>query len=283
MSSIKGFPTQQKITADFGNLAQASKSEFNTLQPSADERNAQDVVARSMFRVGSATVPRTAGAGTGNQTDNTWGTYVVDTATPAKIGDVCRFNNGGAALLEYAIIAVDTNGFRLAARISTPPAAADTFYIMRYASQRVDDTGSPIVSVTSGPAQFVLDGVDVEVEEDTATPANSRPLPVKSLNSYLDSVRHDYNNTPITDAAWVELIADTGAEAVNAIMLFDGGGYAMELGIGAAAAEVRTLLIPPGGFNGLIPFFIPANSRLSIRGVGTPTVSAGELDLNLMR
>lgn len=73
-----------------------------------------------------------------------------------------------------------------------------------------------------------------------------------------------------------------GAAAVFGITLFDGGGYAMELGIGAAAAETRALLIPPGGFNGVIPLRIAAGTRLSIRAVGTATVSAGEIDINLM-
>jgi hypothetical protein len=38
-------------------------------------------------------------------------------------------------------------------------------------------------TVTSGPAQFVYDGVDTEVSLDTGTPSNSRPLPIRALDS----------------------------------------------------------------------------------------------------
>lgn len=39
------------------------------------------------------------------------------------------------------------------------------------------------LSITSGPTSFVKDGATVTVNEDTITPANSRPLPIKVLNS----------------------------------------------------------------------------------------------------
>ena len=99
-------------------------------------------------------------------------------------------------------------------------------------------------------------------------------------SDYSDSIRLDYSVTNVTNAAWEELIADSGPEVFE-ITLFDGGGFAMELGFGAASSEVRKLLIPPGGFNGKFTFHIPANTRLSIRAVGAATVSAGEIDINL--
>lgn len=166
----------------------------------------------------------------------------------------------------------------------------------------------PSITASSGPIQFELDGNPTTVSEDTGTPANSNPLPVKVVNSlgnnyaegpgvatadtlrvvksssqYVDSIRLDYSSTNVTNSAWVELVASVGADDIQGITLFDGGGFAMELGIGAAASEVRTLLIPPGGFNGVIPLYIPAGSRLSIQAVGAATVDAGEIDINLLR
>lgn len=62
---------------------------------------------------------------------------------------------------------------------------------MRYATQLVDENGSQLVVSTPGPTQFVLDGLDVEVEEDTTTPANNKPLPTKIF---------DAGNLPINPA-----------------------------------------------------------------------------------
>jgi hypothetical protein len=220
---------------------------------------------------------------------------VVDTSTPARVGDFVRFETGNAAFLEIPIVQVSTNAFQLAARIpdALAPAAGNTFYIMRYATQRVDETGSQQVTVASGPIQFVLDGNDTEVEEDTGTPANSVPLPVKVLNSGGSPISHppytpfdptllDYGSTSVDDTAWVQLIASTSEECV-ALSLFDGGGFPMVIGLGAASSEVDFLYVPPGGFNGVLPISIPAGSRVSIKCLqASTTVSSGVFVLNLM-
>jgi len=171
------------------------------------------------------------------------------------------------------------------------------------------------LDVSPGPVEFNLDGVVTEVSQDTVTPGNSVGLPsmllaptgleqaygagvtgpevqrvvlptdmppVKTGLSYLNSARLDYGVTNVSNAAWTQLLASVGASDVEQIMLFDGGGYAMELGIGAAASETRMLLIPPGGFNGNLPVKIPAGSRLSVRAVGAALVNLGEIDLNLL-
>ena len=177
--SIKGFPTQQKLLSN-----SASHAQFTTLQPmDAGLRYGVDTVTRFLFRVDDQTVPRTAAANTGNPSDGS-GTIIYDTATPARVGDVVRFQTGQAQYLEIPIAEVSTNYFKLAAKLSADlvPSAGDTFFIMRYATQRVDETGSQVVVASPGPSQFVLDAVDVEVKEDTGTPANSRPFPIKALD-----------------------------------------------------------------------------------------------------
>ena len=151
------------------------------------------------------------------------------------------------------------------------------------ASQREFNWPVNQLSVSAGPLEYIKNGATTTVSIDTTTPSNSNPLPTSNVGfAYLGSARLDYSVTNVTTGAWVQLTASVGAAAVFGITLFDGGGYAMELGIGAAAAETRALLIPPGGFNGVIPLRIAAGTRLSIRAVGTATVSAGEIDINLM-
>lgn len=151
------------------------------------------------------------------------------------------------------------------------------------ASQREFNWPVNQTSVSSGPIQYTKNGATTTVSIDTTTPSNSNPLPTSDAGlAYLGSARLDYSLTNVTTGAWVQLTASVGAAAVFGITLFDGGGYAMELGIGGAGSETRVLLIPPGGFNGVIPLRIAAGTRLSIRAVGTATVSAGEIDINLM-
>ena len=305
--SLKGYPSSQK-----SDLGTGITNEFVTVQPSDEYRYHLDT-PRFAFRVDDPLNPRTAEANTGLIDGKVW---IYDTATPAKKGDFVRFDSGNNKFLEVSIVKVDGNRFQLGANLSPAPIAGDTYFIMRYATQLVDENGSQLVVSTPGPTQFVLDGLDVEVEEDTTTPANNKPLPVKlfdsgnlpfdpatettalsidgrlalidaSLNtikagaSYANSVRVDYTVTNIDDTVWTEILASVGGTEIKEITLFDGGGFAMELGIGGVGAETRALLIPPGGFNGKFKLTIPASSRLSLRAVGSALVNAGELDINL--
>jgi len=210
-------------------------------------------------------------------------TIITDTGTVATVGSIVRFEDGPYQYQEFTVVEVlGANQFAVAGELPLLT-GVENFFILKRTSQRVDDTGAQVTIAIPGPTQFVLDGVDTEVNEDTVVPANSRPFPVKAVSSYLSSVRLDYSVTNVDNTLWTQLVASTGANVINSILLFDGGGYAMELGIGAAAAEVRTLLIPPGGFNGPIPFFIPINSRISIRAIGAALVNLGEIDINFMR
>lgn len=209
-------------------------------------------------------------------------TTIGDTGTVATVGSIFRPEIGAYQYQEFVVVEVSTNSFVVAAEL-TGLIVTDTFYILKWTTQRVSSDGSQVVIASAGPVEFVLNGASTQVEEDTAVAANSIPLPTKTLSDYISSVRLDYSFTAVTDSAWVELVASTGGTPINAITLFDGGGFAMELGIGAALSEARKLLIPPGGFNGVIPIHIPANSRISIRAVGAATVDAGEIDINFMR
>lgn len=95
--------------------------------------------------------------------------------------------------------------------------------------------------------------------------------------SYADSVRNVYSSTSVTTVAWVQLIASV-ADDIDGITLFDSSGQTLELGIGAATAETRLLIIPPGGLDGFIPVAIAAGTRLSVRAI-SGTASTGELNI----
>lgn len=110
-------------------------------------------------------------------------THIDDTNTVALAGDLIRFEDGAYQYTEVPVIAVDADGdgFYIPGSY-TGLVNGDEFFVLRRTSQRVDDTGAQTVVVDPEPIEFVLDGVNTPVEEDTGTPASSRPLPVKNLN-----------------------------------------------------------------------------------------------------
>lgn len=242
--SIKGFPSQQKRIQ-----GQSAKAEFVTVQPTADYKNALDVHARFAFRIDSSSVPRVAQSGTGNLSDG-YGTYIQDTLTPAKVGDFVRFIDGNMAFLEIPIVEVNTNGFRLAARVESAfaPGAGDSFYIMRLATQLVDSDGRQLVTLTSSIVGTVIDKAII-----------------------------DLSSVNVLDSAYTQLIAATAATATQ-FEIINSSGVPMILAFGAAASEVDKLYIAGDGLQRQ-ELAIPINTRLSIKSV-KGTVDTGFIAIN---
>lgn len=76
-----------------------------------------------------------------------------------------------------------------------------------------------------------------------------------------------YPGTPVTSAAYVQIIAST-TSATNMIEVFDSSGQTILLAVGAAASEIDQFIIVPGG-NGQVPLAIPAGSRISLKATST--------------
>ena len=90
--------------------------------------------------------------------------------------------------------------------------------------------------------------------------------------------RNDYGTTPVTTAAYVQLIASTSAVS-SLCELFDSSGQTLVLALGAVGSEVNQFYINPGG-NGQVSLNIPVGSRVSIKAV-TASATAGYINLNL--
>lgn len=247
MSGIKGYPSTKKLVKIIDSYTEAqskTEMEFVTAQKSYDQRIALDVLSRFAFRLHATA--KTVNA-------NSTARVILDTAHGASPGDFLRFELASQnPYFEATILSTpDANTMILAQELPNTPSTGDTYFVMRYGTQRMDESGAQAITVVPDPME------------------------------YLTSARNDYSSVNVTTGAWVELIANIGATAARGLTLFDSGGYTMELGIGGAGSEARTLLIPPGGFNGVIEMNIPANSRVSIRAIGIATVNAGEIALNL--
>lgn len=102
------------------------------------------------------------------------------TAHAALVGDKIRFTSGSLSRLEFDVWSVTANTITLGQTASVAPSAGNTFDILRSTALTVSSAGT--ISTSSAPIQFVLDGADQEVTEDTVTPANNRPLPVKLVS-----------------------------------------------------------------------------------------------------
>ena len=164
----KGFPIEGR-REDLESSSLVAK--HTTVVPRGVNRRAMDVMVAGVYEVGSDIAE--AGSDTGT---------IVATGHAAKPGDVIRLTSTINSLDEFEmhVDSVDANNIYLAGRTSLAISATDTFDILRYISPRFDNTGAALT--TSTPIQFQLDGADQVVTEDTVTPSNNAPLPVKLTN-----------------------------------------------------------------------------------------------------
>lgn len=93
---------------------------------------------------------------------------------------------------------------------------------------------------------------------------------------------HSYASTPVTTAAWVELLAAT-LQPCSAIEIFSASGAILKLSTGTAGQEDSNEIsyyIIPGGSGIMLPIELAKGSRLSAKAVGTVNADAGDLVIN---
>lgn len=92
---------------------------------------------------------------------------------------------------------------------------------------------------------------------------------------------HDFNGTPVTTAAWVQLIASMD-KAISTVEIYNSSGSILELGLGSAGNEVSIpYYILPNGSLILLPIEIAFGQRLSAKAVNQDA-TVGELVLNFL-
>ena len=82
----------------------------------------------------------------------------------------------------------------------------------------------------------------------------------------------DYSG--VSNAGYTQLIGST-TEDTRSFTWFESSGQPMIVAIGAPGSEVDLFAVPPGGFNGEIPIFIPQGSRVSIKQLNAETLGTG--------
>jgi len=254
----KGYSSQTKLDR--------LTAEFTTNEPVRREQNGSSVVAHQyVYIVGTDAVEA------GSTVEE-----VVATAHAAKKGDVIRFTSGALDGTEVKVWETSTNAIIFAEDLESAPAAAVTFQILRHKYPVVGSDGKTVVTATQGPVIFTLNGVDQEVTEDTVTPANNAPLPVK-----LTSVTGDINIT----AGDLNVNMSAFGATYDSCRIGDGTNL---LGITAAGeAKVSLTTALPAGTNNIgdvdvlsLPS-IPAgtNNIGDVDVLSLPAITAVDLDI----
>jgi hypothetical protein len=185
MSGIHARPTSGRLEDNINNGKDLRKEQFITGQHVGSGRRALDTIPLGVFLVANDIIE----AGSDNNLVNL-------TAHGARKGDLLRINTSANGIIEFEVSVdeiVSANSFRLGAVLSAALATGDTVSILRPISQQMSATGATLATITPSPIIYNLDGVETEVNEDTVTPANNRPLPVKlmGVNGTLNLTAND--------------------------------------------------------------------------------------------
>lgn len=144
--------------------------EYVTAQPLGPSRIGLDMVNVGLYYVAQS---QTVEAGSTKR-------KIVLTGHSAYRGDLIRITSSSNSIQEYeiAVDSVDANNIYLVGDVSASFAVSDTIDILRPVTFRMTSDGG----ITTGPLSFNKNGSIVEVTEDTGTPANNIPLPVKLVS-----------------------------------------------------------------------------------------------------
>lgn len=182
--SIKGKTSDQNTDPDV---------RYTTVQPIGSRKVGLDVLPKALFPI--QILPFNPEAGSTETT-------IVLTGHTAREGDVLRFTSGANRNMEATVSSVTANEIILGTKLLGVPLVADTFLIMRHITLTIDESGA--LSTTSGPIQYVLDGANQQVIEDTADPTNNRALPTEAFLT--------------VDGVQVPLNIDTAVAANNVVL-----------------------------------------------------------------
>lgn len=166
MSAPKGYSNQTKLDR--------IRPQFTTVEPIRLQQHGLTTIVHQFVRLVGA-----------DSVDSATQSVITAAAHAAQPGDVIQITSGTLSGTEVKVAEVTTNTITLSEDLTSAPAAAVTFNILRHKYPVVDANGNLNISasVSSGPVQYVRDGIDTDVSEDTVTVGNSRPLPVKLLSN----------------------------------------------------------------------------------------------------
>lgn len=208
MASESGYSNQKKL----------GTSQFKTIQSVGSSQFGAPIVQKSLYditTVAQSIVSVTDVVGTNGQLQY-WNVEI--TGHTAVAGNILRMITGTLKGFEFEIVSIiDANNFTILPASQSAPIAAETAKVMGWVTAKSDEEGN--ASFSPGPTQFIQNSVAVEVNEDTANPANNKGLPVLPAfykDGTLVTVNIDTatpaNNRPLP----VEIANVSGSVTINA-------------------------------------------------------------------
>lgn len=180
---------------------------------------------------------------------NTTAYYIKASSHSARIGDIIRVTSGTYDDSEFSVIAIpDANTIEISANLSTAITTGITFDILRFQKPIIDAAGN-----VSFALSFNRDGSSQAVIEDTATPANNRPLPVKLFGDGIGPLAAGsgivgstvLRTTPASDSPHLLATRHETATTPLATRLGDGTDFFSAAALTAAQQTVSTFTKAP--------------------------------------
>lgn len=199
MSGLSGFSNQKKL----------GKSEFVTVQGAGSDKKGINTAQMYLADLTGSALPISAVT----QSNDRKVVYLdFGAAHGARVGDVLRMTTGTLLQWEFDVIEVQSANIVGIWNISpTLPLATEEAKLCRWVTAKADGEGA--LTVSSGPVQFTRNGATQTVIQDTATPANNRPLPA-GLYIVKDGQVHPVTKDTVTAANTlgipVEIVASSG-------------------------------------------------------------------------
>lgn len=167
-SGIGGFPSTTTKKCD-----DAGGKRFVNITPTGCDNNSLNVVPRGFYYLHDQTAPLTLTDGGSDFVEVTnLNTFLT---SDAQVGDIVQFLSSGNCIFEASVESIVGDRLTLNKEFDPILAAGDTIYIRRAVLPALDQWGNESLS----SIKFIYDGAPTDVLEDTVTPANNRPLPVK--------------------------------------------------------------------------------------------------------
>lgn len=190
MASESGFSNQKKL----------GTAQFKTIHNVGGDKYGQSVASKALYEKSPEdTITVTDVIGNSGQIEFLNVQFVGHNALA---NDVLRINAGAYTNFEFDVISiVDIDNFLILPLLPSIDISGELAIIMSWVTNKANADGSQIVTLAPVPLQFVKDSTVVNVNEDTATPANNLALPA-GLFIYKDGVQ-----IPVTK--------DTGTPANN--------------------------------------------------------------------
>jgi len=176
MSAIKGHPNQKRQSH-----SGSAESFASVVQTDPKNRAGLDVLPKAIHKLSE--IADTAEAlDISPQIKNPELRIIKLTGASSAIrkGDIIRFDTGANKSMEIPVEKVETDYIYLAGELLGDP-SGDDFFPMRHITLTIGDDGA--LSTSSGPVEFIKDGVRQQATVDTVDSSNNEGLPVQLVGS----------------------------------------------------------------------------------------------------